>query len=88
MTKESIYPTDKDTIAAYAFANCIMILRNAISMPDSYIEKAYGSDEGMLAVAEKYYDFGIKVLNTMPPLKIKDITITTTSPIREKDDDE
>ena len=86
MTKESIYPTDKDTIAAYAFANCIMILRNAISMPDSYIEKAYGSDEGMLAVAEKYYDFGIKVLNTMPPLKIKDITVTSS--IRERDDEE
>lgn len=86
MTKESIYPTDKDTIAAYAFANCIMILRNAISMPDSYIEKAYGSDEGMLAVAEKYYDFGIKVLNTMPPLKVKDITVTSS--IRERDDEE
>ena len=86
MTKECIYPIDKDAIAAYAFANCIMILRNAISMPDSYIEKAYGSDEGMLAVAEKYYDFGIKVLNTMPPLKVKDITVT--SPIRERDDEE
>ena len=40
----------------------------------------------MLAVAEKYYDFGIKVLNTMPPLKVKDITVTSS--IRERDDEE
>ena len=86
MTKKCIYPIDKDDIAAYAFANCIMILRNAMSMPDAYIDDHYGSDEGMLAVAEKYYDFGIKVLSTMPPLKIKDITMT--SQIREDDEDE
>ena len=81
MTKKCIYPTDKDTIAAYAFANCIMILRNAISMPDDYIDKHYGSDAGMLAVAEKYYDFGLKVLSTMPPFKISNIT--AISQVRE-----
>ena len=86
MTKESVYPTDKDSIAAYAFANCVMILRNAISMPDAYIEKHYGSDEGMLAVAEKYYDFGVKVLTTMPPLMVRDITMT--SKIREEDEED
>lgn len=86
MTKQSIYSTDKDSIAAYAFANCTMILQNAISMPDAYIEKHYGSDEGMLAVAEKYYDFGIKVLNTMPPLIVKHVSMT--SKIHDEDDDE
>ena len=51
-----------------------------------YIEKHYGSDEGMLAVAEKYYDFGIKVLNTMPPLIVKHVSMT--SKIHDEDDDE
>lgn len=84
MNKTSEYPTDKNVIAAYAFANCLMILRNAIAMPDAYIDKHYGSDEGMLKVAEKYYDFGVKVLMTMPPITVSHITME--SPIREEDD--
>lgn len=83
MNKTSEYPTDKNVIAAYAFANCLMILRNAISMPDAYIVEHYGSDEGMLKVAEKYYDFGAKVLTTMPPITVSHIAME--SPIREED---
>ena len=86
MNKTSKYQTDKNVIAAYAFANCLMILRNAIAMPDAYIDEHYGSDEGMLKVAEKYYDFGVKVLTTMPPITVSHITME--SQIREEDEDE
>ena len=86
MNKTSEYPTDKNVIATYAFANCVMILRNAISMPDSYIEKYYGSDEGMLKVAEKYYDFGLKILSTMPPITVSHITME--SQVHEGEEDE
>lgn len=84
MNKICEYKTNKDVIAAYAFANCLMILRNAIAMPDAYIDEHYGSDEGMLKVAEKYYDFGLKVLTTMPPITVSHITMESL--IREEDE--
>lgn len=69
------YIVDKNVISGYAFANCLMLLQNAMSMPDDYIEKHYGSDEGILATAERYFDFGIKVMKTMPECGINRVSM-------------
>lgn len=79
------YRIDPDGMAARAFANCVMILENAISMPDSYIEQHYGSDAGMLEVAEQYFDFGCKILNEMPHCRVESITET---PVLHEDEEE
>lgn len=72
MTKT--YKIGKHSLAAMAFANCAMILENAMAMPDSYIEQHYGSDSNMCRVAEQYFDFGCRILTDMPKCKVSAIT--------------
>jgi len=68
------YRIGKHSLAAMAFANCAMILENAMAMPDSYIEQHYGSDSNMCKVAEQYFDFGCRILTEMPECDVNAIT--------------
>lgn len=68
------YRISRQSLAAMAFANCAMILENAMAMPDSYIEQHYGNDSGMCSVAEQYFDFGCKILTEKPECGVDAIT--------------
>lgn len=66
-------------LAALAFANCAMILENAIVMPDKYINEMYGSDAKMCKVAEQYFDLGVRILRETPEdFPVEEITIGRT----------
>ncbi len=84
---QKTYKIGKTSLAAMAFANCAMILENAMAMPDSYIEQHYGSDSGMCAVAEQYFDFGCKILNEMTECGVDGI-IRTDTPLYSEEADE
>ena len=74
MTIDKEFNITRDSLVALALANCRMILENAISMPDSYIEEHYGSDCNMCNVAERYFDFALKIMHEMPVINIRSIT--------------
>lgn len=76
-------------LAALAFANCAMILENAIVMPDKYINEMYGSDAKMCKVAEQYFDLGLRVLRELPvDFPVEEIRIIGTDEEIEEDDHE
>ena len=76
-------------LAALAFANCAMILENAIVMPDKYINETYGSDAKMCKVAEQYFDLGLRVLRELPgDFPVEEITIERMGGEIEEDDHE
>ena len=79
------YKVTADAMAGMAFANCLMLLENAIAMSDSYIEEHYGSDSNMCEVAERYFDLGCKILNTMPPCGVAEITRRDLHVFEEED---
>lgn len=57
---------DKYEMVTRAFANCTMILENAITAPEEYIDENYGTDENMCKVAEMYFNLGMKILKEVP----------------------
>ena len=73
-TIDKEYNITRDSLASMALVNCRMILENAVSMPDSYIEEHYGSDSNMCKVAEQYFDLAVKIYEQMPQISVYAVT--------------